>query len=182
MMNKKKLREAILKLRNTIDNRQNKQNSIIKKLKKIISNNTIIVAGYHPTNNEVNLLKFYNFLMKNDFSLALPFIFKKNSHLLFKSYKLNTTLVVDKFKIKVPNNNRFMTPRILIVPLVAFDSNKNRLGYGGGYYDRTISFLEKKGEVFKIGVGFDEQEVKNLPFYQYDKKLDVVVTPSRLIT
>jgi 5-formyltetrahydrofolate cyclo-ligase len=75
-----------------------------------------------------------------------------------------------------------MVPRVLIVPLVAFDSNKNRLGYGGGYYDRTISFLEKKGEVFKIGVGFDEQEVKNLPFYQYDKKLDVVVTPSRLIT
>ena len=120
--------------------------------------------------------------MKNDYNLALPFIFKKKSHLLFKNLNLDSELVFDKFKIKVPKNNCFIVPRILIVPLVAFDSNKNRLGYGGGYYDRTISFLEKKGEVFKIGVGFDEQEVKNLPFYQYDKKLDLVVTPSRLIT
>jgi len=181
-MNKKKIRAKILKLRSSLNNRENKQNRIIEKLKTVISNNTIIVAGYYPANNEVNLLRFYYFLMKNDYSLALPFIFKKNSHLLFKSLKLDTELVFDKFKIKVPNNNCFMVPRVLIVPLVAFDSNKNRLGYGGGYYDRTISFLEKKGEVFKIGVGFDEQEVKNLPFYQYDKKLDVVVTPSRLIT
>ena len=181
-MNKKKIRIDILKLRNSIDNRQNKQNSIIKKLKNIISNNTIIVAGYYPANNEVSLLKFYNFLMKNDYSLVLPFIFKKKSHLLFKRYKFDTKLALDKFGIKVPINNCFMNPKILIIPLVAFDSNRNRLGYGGGYYDRTISFLEKKGEVFKIGVGFDEQEVKKLPFYQYDKKLDVVVTPTRLIT
>ena len=181
-MNKKKIRIDILKLRNSIDNRQNKQNSIIKKLKNIISNNTIIVAGYYPANNEVSLLKFYNFLMKKDYSLVLPFIFKKKSHLLFKSYKFDTKLALDKFGIKVPINNCFMNPKILIIPLVAFDSNRNRLGYGGGYYDRTISFLEKKGEVFKIGVGFDEQEVKKLPFYQYDKKLDVVVTPTRLIT
>ena len=181
-MNKKKIRIDILKLRNSIDNRHNKQSSIIKKLKNIISNNTIIVAGYYPANNEVSLLKFYNFLMKNDYSLVLPFIFKKKSHLLFKSYKFDTKLALDKFGIKVPINNCFMNPKILIIPLVAFDSNRNRLGYGGGYYDRTISFLEKKGEVFKIGVGFDEQEVKKLPFYQYDKKLDVVVTPTRLIT
>lgn len=181
-MNKKKIRKDIFKLRNSIVDRQYKQNSIIKKLKNIISNNTINIAGYYPTNNEVSLLKFYNFLMKNDYNIALPFIFKKKSHLLFKSYKLDTKLVIDKFKIKVPINSHFMNPKIIIVPLVAFDSNKNRLGYGGGYYDRTISFLEKKGEVFKIGVGFDEQEVKNLPFYQYDKKLDVVVTPTRLIT
>ena len=180
-MNKNNLRRRFLKVRSKIKNRKNKQNNIIKKLKNIISNETICIAGYYPANNEVSLLNFYIFLMKNGYSLSLPFIFKKNSYLLFKKYNLNSQLILDKFKIKVPNNNDFLTPRILIIPLVGFDLQKNRLGYGGGYYDRTISFLEKKSEVFKIGIGFDEQEVKSLPSHKYDKKLDLVVTPSRII-
>ena len=61
---------------------------------------------------------------------------------------------------------------MILMPIVGFDLQKNRLGYGGGYYDRTISFW-RKSEVFKIGIGFDEQEVKSLPSHKYDKKLDL---------
>ena len=86
-----------------------------------------------------------------------------------------------KYNIMVPDNENFLIPRILIIPLVGFDLKKNRIGYGGGYYDRTIEFYEKTDSIFKIGIAFDEQETKNLPIEKYDKKLDIIITPSRLV-
>ena len=56
-----------------------------------------------------------------------------------------------------------------------------RIGYGGGYYDRTIEYLEKKNEILKLGIAFDEQEIMKIPKEKYDKKLDIIVTPTRLI-
>ena len=64
---------------------------------------------------------------------------------------------------------------------LGFDLFKNRIGYGGGYYDRTIEYLEKKNEVLKLGIAFDEQEIMKIPKEKYDKKLDIIVTPTRLI-
>lgn len=80
-----------------------------------------------------------------------------------------------------PENNHFCEPTSIIIPLLGFDINKNRLGYGGGFYDRTIEFLEKKKKVLKIGVAFEEQEINTVPSMKYDKKLDLIVTPNRVI-
>ena len=65
--------------------------------------------------------------------------------------------------------------------MVAFDIKKNRIGYGGGYYDRTISFLKNKRKIFTIGVAFDEQEIEKVPIMEFDKKLDLIITPTRNI-
>ena len=67
-------------------------------------------------------------------------------------------------------------PDVLLVPLVAFDANLNRLGYGGGYYDRIIQKLENKKKILKIGLAFSFQRVKKVPIFKYDKKLDYILT------
>ena len=72
-------------------------------------------------------------------------------------------------------------PKVLLIPLVAFDNNLNRLGYGGGYYDRYISKFDNINKLIKIGIGFSFQKVKKLPINKYDKKLDFIITEKDFI-
>jgi len=74
-----------------------------------------------------------------------------------------------------------LEPDIVIVPLLAFDRFGNRLGYGGGYYDSTISFLRQKREILAIWVAFDCQEVSSVPCNERDERLDWVITEKRVI-
>ena len=69
----------------------------------------------------------------------------------------------------------------MLVPLLAFDKNKNRLGYGGGFYDRTISNLENKKSFETIGIAFNEQEIESLPSMNFDKTLNKIITPKGII-
>ena len=74
------------------------------------------------------------------------------------------------------NNNLLEEPSKILVPLLAFDKNNYRLGYGGGFYDRTIAYLEKRKKITTIGIGFHDQKIDNLPRMKFDKKLDLVIT------
>ena len=78
-------------------------------------------------------------------------------------------------------SQRKVYPDILLVPLLAFDKQFNRLGYGGGFYDRYIEKIENKKKVFKIGFSFSFQELKEVPVNNYDKKLDLIITERGLI-
>ena len=179
-MFKKKIREIYLNKRKCILNRKKKEKRIINKIQDLDLDKEQILSGYYPFSSEVNILPLLEFLVLKKFSICLPFILKKNFHLVFKKWTLNCDLIDGRFKIKVPNNEIILTPSVLLVPLVAFDIKKNRLGYGGGYYDRTIKYLGKK-KVFTIGVAFDEQEIEKVPTMQYDEKLDLIVTQTRVI-
>ena len=101
--------------------------------------------------------------------------------MLFKEWKADDKLIQGKYGIMTPSIKIYTTPKILIVPMLAFDKNKDRLGYGGGYYDRTISFLEKNSKILKFGVAFDEQEIKKVPTMSFDKKMDLILTPTKII-
>ena len=72
-------------------------------------------------------------------------------------------------------------PDILLIPLVAFDQNLNRLGYGGGYYDRLIAKISKKKKIVKIGLAFSFQKVDKVPINVYDQKLDYILTNKIII-
>jgi len=74
-----------------------------------------------------------------------------------------------------------VVPDLVLLPLLAFDQAGGRLGYGGGYYDRTLGALGADHEIRKVGVGFDEQEVEDLPKEGHDQLLDFVATPTRFI-
>jgi 5-formyltetrahydrofolate cyclo-ligase len=94
----------------------------------------------------------------------------------FYSWSRNDPLKINKFGIPEPVTSKIVYPDILLVPLVAYDSSLNRLGYGGGYYDRYIEKIEKIKKVTKIGLAFSFQKISSIQINQYDKKLDFIVT------
>ena len=95
-------------------------------------------------------------------------------------------LTINRYGIPEPISNEAMYPSILLVPMVAFDKNFNRLGYGGGYYDKTIFNFRKKDEkktnsFLVIGLGYDKQEFKSIPIESHDEKLDIIMTEKRIL-
>ena len=94
----------------------------------------------------------------------------------FYKWSFNDLLEINKYGIPEPEIKNIVYPDILLIPLVAFDKNLNRLGYGGGYYDRLIAKLEKKKNIIKIGLALSCQQINRVPTNKYDKKLDYILT------
>ena len=94
----------------------------------------------------------------------------------FFKWKKNDILLMNKFGIPEPISSIKVIPKIILVPLLAFDKNKYRLGYGSGFYDRTIAHLEKKKKITTIGIGFYDQRIEELPRMKFDKRLDLIIT------
>ena len=175
-MLKYNLRKKILKIRE-INNKENIQidfNKIIKILKKEKIKKKII-GGYYPVNFEVDDLELLKKLEKNKFNISLPII-KKNFQMDFHKWSFSDPLKTNKYGIPEPEVQSKLYPDVLLIPLVAFDKKLNRLGYGGGYYDRLITKLSKKKRIIKIGLAFSFQEVDKVPINKYDQKLDYIVT------
>jgi len=173
---KSKLRKKILKIREKI-NKKNIQinfNQIIKILKKEKINKKVI-GGYYPVNFEVDDLTLLKKFEKNKFSIALPVI-KKNFQMDFYRWSFSDLLRVNKYGIPEPEIKNIVYPDILLIPLVAFDKDLNRLGYGGGYYDRLIEKLSKKKKTLKIGLSLSMQKIDKVPINVHDQKLDYIVT------
>ena len=99
----------------------------------------------------------------------------------FYQWKFSEPLVINKYGIPEPEKKFLFFPDILLIPLVAYDKKLNRLGYGGGYYDRYISTLSKKKKIIKIGLALSFQKIKKVPINKYDQKLDYIVTNKSII-
>ena len=99
----------------------------------------------------------------------------------FIQCSLKNPFIINKYGIPEPSQGKIVFPDILIVPLVAFDKNLNRLGYGGGFYDRIIHSIKKKKEIITIGLAFEFQEVNLLPISKHDQKLDFIVTNNKIL-
>ena len=180
-MLKSKLRKKILKVREKT-NKKNIQidfNQIIKILKKEKINKKII-GGYYPVNFEIDDLALLRKFENDKFTISLPVI-KKNFQMEFYKWSFFDPLKVNKYGIPEPETKNIVYPDILLIPLVAFDKNLNRLGYGGGYYDRLIKKLSKKKNIIKIGLAFSVQEIDKVPINMYDQKLDYIVTNKYII-
>ena len=180
-MLKSKLRKKILRVREK-NNKKNIQinfNQIIRILKKERINKKII-GGYYPVNFEIDDLLLLKKFEKNKFIISLPVI-KKNFQMDFYKWSFSEILKVNKYGIPEPESKNIVYPDILLVPLVAFDKNLNRLGYGGGYYDRTIEKLSKKKNIIKIGLALSVQKIDKVPINAYDQKLDYIITNKYII-
>ena len=99
----------------------------------------------------------------------------------FFKWPNNDPLKINQFGIPEPTSSKKIYPDILLVPLVAYDNHLNRLGYGGGFYDRYIEKIEKIKKVIKIGLAFSYQKIKNIPLSKYDKKLDFIITEKEIL-
>ena len=180
-MNKSEIRNKILKIRKkkfdkNLNINLNKFISFLKKNKLNQKN----IGGYYPSNYEIDDLDILDLLEKKNFKVSLPII-QKDSQMNFYSWSKNDPLRINKFGIPEPITFKIFYPDILLVPLVAFDSRLNRLGYGGGYYDRYFEKLEKNKKVIKIGLAFSFQKISSIPINQYDKKLDFIITEKEIL-
>ena len=180
-MNKSQLRKKILKIRKNNFNKNLKinTNNFISIL-KINMNNINTLGGYYPSNHEINDLEILDFLEKKNFKISLPVI-RKNNQMDFFKWSNNDPLKINQFGIPEPTSSKKFYPDILLVPLVAYDNHLNRLGYGGGFYDRYIEKIEKIKKIIKIGLAFSCQKIKNMPLSKYDKKLDFIITEKEIL-
>ena len=180
-VNKSKLRRNIISLRKKSFQENLNINSL--KLIKFLRDNKVktkIVGGYYPCNHEIDDLEVLNLFSINKTITSLPII-KKNNQMDFCEWHKDNPLKINKYGIIEPLSQKKVYPDILLVPLLAFDKQFNRLGYGGGFYDRYIEKIENKKKVFKIGFSFSFQELKEVPVNNYDKKLDLIITERGLI-
>ena len=113
--------------------------------------------------------------------VGVPVIRAANQPLLFAQWSPETAMVAGAFGAQVPESQIYFEPQILIVPLLAFDQRGGRLGYGGGFYDRTLQMLRARRATLAIGFAFAGQEVDAAPLEDTDQPLDLVVTETGVI-
>ena len=135
------------------------------------------IAVYWPFRDEIDVTPLLNQLNSMGCNCLLPVIMRRKEPLQFCEWKPGDILQVSRFGTLEPNlTHSTVTPEILITPLLAFDSAGYRLGYGGGYYDRTLAELRKHFSILAIGAAYGCQKFESIPHDQFDQRLDAVVT------
>ena len=139
----------------------------------------VTVAGFAPLPDEFRLWPLLRRLNGERVPLALPVMQGKGKPLLFRAWQPGEATAAGVWGIAEPTPDKSVVePEILLVPLLAFDRKGWRLGYGGGFYDRTLRGLRAVRSIVAVGIGYDEQCVDAVPHLDYDERLDWVLTPS----
>ena len=183
-VNKEYQRKISIKKRATLkDKNSNAFKSLPDHLKDLINfKNYKIIASFISFKSEISTQFLNEFLLNNSKILCLPIIKNNSETLNFIEYNLKTKLVSGKFGIMQPSDlSKEFLPEIILTPCLAFDENGFRLGYGGGYYDKTFSYLKKiKHKFISIAVAFDDQKIDELVHDKYDQKIDYILTEKKL--
>lgn len=137
----------------------------------------VVLAAYMPMRGEIDPMPA---MEGHPGPVCLPVITGRGQPLEFHRWECGATLVEGLFRVRIPQMQDPLRPGALIVPLLGFDKRGFRLGYGGGYYDRTLSGLRSLSHVFAIGLAYDIQEAPDLPTDAFDQRLDLIITPSRV--
>lgn len=137
------------------------------------------LAGYLPIRTEIDPRPAMAEAAAHG-PVGVPVIRGPGQPLVFSRWTPQTELVVGPFGACIPATEDLIVPEILIVPLVAFDASGGRLGYGGGFYDRTLAGLRARGEVIAVGFAYAAQEAESLPAEPTDMPLDLLVTEAGL--
>lgn len=134
-----------------------------------------VLAGYMPMRSEIDPLP-----AMSDWAgpVCVPVVVERAAPLRFRRWTPEARMVPGNFGALIPESGDWLVPEVLIVPLVAFDRRGGRLGYGGGFYDRTLQALRAHGPVAAIGFAFAAQEVPDVPTEPTDQPLDLIVTES----
>lgn len=141
------------------------------------------VSGFWPIGDEIDPRPLMAALADRGHPLALPVVIEPGSLLVFRAWAPGDPLEGGVYGTRHPAADRpEVVPRVALVPLLAFDASGDRLGYGGGYYDRTIAALRRDGPVVAIGVAYAAQEVDAVPAGPDDQRLDWIVTENRLVS
>ena len=135
-----------------------------------------VISAYMAIQTEIDPMPAMVRLAALGRRLCVPVIQGHAMPLLFREWTPDSQLIEGDFGALIPRGGADVTPDILIVPLVAFDSKGNRMGYGGGFYDRTLHVLRERRETDAIGFAFAGQELPVIPAEPTDQPLDAIVT------
>jgi 5-formyltetrahydrofolate cyclo-ligase len=140
-----------------------------------------VVSGFWPMREELDIRPLMFELFNQGCELALPVVMAKGQPLVFRAWRPGDALEQGVFNTLHPSPKReVVEPDALIVPLLACDKEGWRLGYGGGFYDRTLRDLRKRRKVLAMGVAFDDQLVgEDVPHGPDDERLDWLLTDRR---
>jgi len=142
----------------------------------------VVVAGYAPLRSEFDPRPLLAALAASGAQTALPAIVGRDQPLSFRIWSPGQPLVAGPLGILEPRGDApVVIPDILLVPLAAFDRVGHRIGYGGGYYDRSLAQLRASGPRLAIGIGFAVQEIPAIPALAHDARLDLVLTEAETI-
>jgi 5-formyltetrahydrofolate cyclo-ligase len=139
-----------------------------------------VVSGFWPIKEEIDIRSLMIELSNQGCQLVLPVVQGKGLPLVFRAWRPGDPLEAGVFGTLQPSAKReVMEPDALIVPLLACDEEGWRLGYGGGFYDRTLAGLRAKKVITAVGVGFNDQLVPQVPHGPSDQRLDWLLTDKR---
>ena len=177
MQQKAKLRKKYLKIRKEKYFDINEKFFLpLLKLIRDIKKKSILIALYYPSNFELNVLKVLDLKYFAEQTILLP-VAEKNNSMKFYPWKKNYVLTVNEFGMLEPIKSKSKIPDVIIVPLLAFDKDKFRLGYGKGYYDRYLNkYIKQYKNIMTVGVAFSFQRLNKLPINKNDVKLDFILT------
>jgi 5-formyltetrahydrofolate cyclo-ligase len=136
-----------------------------------------VVSGFWPLPQEIDLRRLLHLLHERGHPVGLPVTPRRGDALTFRRCRPDDVLVAERFGTLRPVGED-MVPEFLLIPLLAFDLSGHRLGYGGGFYDRTLAGLPGR---FRLGCGFAAQQVDEVPIGPYDVALDAVATERGVI-
>ncbi|RGP38989.1 5-formyltetrahydrofolate cyclo-ligase [Pseudotabrizicola alkalilacus] len=132
-----------------------------------------VLAGYMPMRTEIDPLPA---MAAHQGPVGVPVIPGAAQPLRFREWSTGCAMVAGAFGALIPEEGAWLEPEVLIVPLLAFDARGYRLGYGGGFYDRTLEGLRARHKVLAVGFAFAAQEVEAVPIDATDQRLDMIVT------
>ncbi len=132
-----------------------------------------VLAGYMPMRSEIDPLPV---MTAHQGPVCVPVIVARDTALRFREWRVDAPMVRGTFGALVPEDGDWLVPQVLIVPLLAFDARGFRLGYGGGFYDRTLEVLRAQGPVLAVGFAYAAQELPEVPIEAVDQPLDIIVT------
>ena len=147
-------------------------------------NNLKIVSSFFSIKSEIPTSNLNKYLISKNKVLSFPAVNLKNKILSFRQFKKNQNLVEGSYRIpEPPLENEELIPNLIFVPCLAFDIQGYRLGYGGGYYDRTFAYFKSINHQFiSVGFAYDDQKVDSVIRDQFDYKLNYVLTEKQLYT
>jgi len=141
-----------------------------------------VASGFSPLKTEINPIPLLRRLADGGARLALPVVAGRGKPLIMRAFAFGDALASGQWGIREPLPDALeVAPDILLVPLLAFDRRGNRIGYGAGYYDMTITALRASKPVVAVGVAYAAQEIDAVPVTPRDARLDLVLTEREVI-
>ena len=155
---------------------------IVARFNEMILPDNPVVSAYWPMKTELDLRPLMMSLYNRGFTVALPVVSGKDEPLSFRRWEPDARLVEGPYGTEQPDEKyETVVPTVLLLPLLAFDRQGGRLGYGGGFYDRTVNLLRRTENPVVIGAAFSDQEIDRVPLEETDEKMNFVLTEKEII-